>query len=552
MADIDELSLKINVADNDSSKKIRAVATAINALKKSLDGLKDVNKQMNALNNMLSSLSKAIPTKTVQPKNNKSLFLEKVNLDDLVKSGDLIKEEKKENGDLIQTYTKVIEGKKKIIKVTNGMCTSYEDFIKKQKQTDSSFQKFSKVFPELTKGVKSFTKSIGRIALYRIIRTTLKLIAQGTKEGLENIRSVNSELNSSMNNISQSFTTLKNSLATALIPIIQSVEPIIVKISDAIGNFINKINEAKAAAAGETTYTKILTSDTEEYQKALEEANNEKERGNLLSFDSFNILNQNKSSSYKGSVQATVGMTSEEGDSLIKRLSTINEIIIAIAASIAALKLASIVSTIVKIHTGVEKLGLALKTKIFSGITLIVVGLVEAIAGVVDLVKLFKEGGTTAEWFSASLKVLAGVLTLVFGILVMTKAAKTAKTIVGVVAGVATAGAIIATAIASSQANAKNVASYATGGQYETGDYFKANENGTTEMIASTNNGGTVMNIDQWASVSYSSFYRALSDYNAAKNTNSNMNINDVGRAIASSYGFRNELNRRNTGLNLR
>ena len=60
------------------------------------------------------------------------------------------------------------------------------------------------------------------------------------------------------------------------------------------------------------------------------------------------------------------------------------------------------------------------------------------------------------------------------------------------------------------------------------------------------------MNLEQWERVSYSSFYRALADYNAAKdNGGSGVNMNQLGRAVASNSGFISEMNRRNSGLKL-
>ena len=145
-------------------------------------------------------------------------------------------------------------------------------------------------------------------------------------------------------------------------------------------------------------------------------------------------------------------------------------------------------------------------------------------------------------------------MAVTFGILSLTKAAQSAKTVVGLVAGVATVGALITGAIASSKKAGQDIQSFATGGSFQTADMFYANENGRTELIASNNSGGgAVMNLDQWASVSETSFYNALSRYGAAQNQKNNgFDMNAFGKAVARNTGFINEMNRRNANLSIK
>jgi hypothetical protein len=142
------------------------------------------------------------------------------------------------------------------------------------------------------------------------------------------------------------------------------------------------------------------------------------------------------------------------------------------------------------------------------------------------------------------LKAVAGTLAVVFGIWSMI----THGTVgwVKAVAGISAAVGLASTVIG-------GIAGYANGGNFRTGDFFVANENGNTELIASSNSGGgSVMNLDQWAQISEASFFNALSRYDAAQNGGSGgLDMDKLGTAIARSSGFRNEINRRNVGLNL-
>lgn len=112
----------------------------------------------------------------------------------------------------------------------------------------------------------------------------------------------------------------------------------------------------------------------------------------------------------------------------------------------------------------------------------------------------------------------------------------------------------VATAIASGKAmlSKNNLTGYASGGQFSSGDFFVANENGKTELIASNNSGGgNVMNLDQWRSVSTMGFYDALVMYNAAKNENGDVDLDRLSTLIARNKAFKSELNRTNPKLSL-
>ena len=232
-----------------------------------------------------------------------------------------------------------------------------------------------------------------------------------------------------------------------------------------------------------------------------------------------------------------------------------SSIILAIVlfSSLAGLFGASLILRITKFASALKAANIPLSSAL-SGVTAIAAGFIFLLSGIKDTIIAFKEGGSAWEKAAGILKILAGALAVTFGILAMTKAAQSAKTIVGLVAGVATVGALIVSAIASSKKAGSDIQSFATGGSFQTADMFYANENGKTELIASNNSGGgAVMNLDQWASVSETSFYNALARYGVAQNQRqSGFDMNSFGKMMASNTGFISEMNRRNTALNLR
>ena len=329
-------------------------------------------------------------------------------------------------------------------------------------------------------------------------------------------------------------------------PLIKSIEPIITRISDSIANFSNRINEAKAAMSGQSTYTKILTSDTEEYKKALEQTN-----GALLEFDTF-TTQASKGKGYTGTIEANVSMSAEEGKNIFNQLQAIEGVLFSISGVIVTIiglnlvkKITEISSVLKTAKKNSKEFNQSLEKQKNISATLAVAGIGALVTGITSLIVNWGEMGTAAKVLVPTLAVLAGVITaLVVGLKVAKGQWGKALAIGAIVTGTGlTVGSQLATM------------KFANGGNYETGDFFMANENGNTELITSTNNGGgSVMNLSQWQQVSEMSFYNALSRYNAKQNGNDGgeVTLNELGTSIARNSSFRNEINRRNPSLNLR
>ena len=557
MADkIDELELLITVTENQTAKKITKISEAISQLTDTLAGLNNVSSVLDKLNRIKipSSLKNIKNLKIGYTLQTASLPQEvtKQNNFNNIQTGKSLKTQI-EAVQTLRTKTEEVATAEehvtsqiyKSLNVRKRASRNIFEMFKQEKKLGEQQKNNNKRTKESTTLWSKLTRSIARIGFYRIVRTTLNLIAKGLVTGIQNIRSANEGLDNSLNRISASTTTLQNSMASMLAPLIQSFEPIFTRISDSIANVVNRVNEAKAAMSGQSNYTKILTSDTEEYQKALEKTN-----GSLLEFDTFTTL-ASKDKGYTGTIKAPVEMSTEEAGGILDGLNKIKQTITEIGIVIGAIAFGSLLSNLTKVSDKLKDFKNPLNsTKL--GITSITVGIALLVSGIKDSIAAFRDGGSAWEKTSAILKTLAGALGVVFGILVMTKATTTAKTWVGVIAGIAAAGAIITGAISTAHNAGKSIQSFANGGSFQTADMFYANENGRTELVASSNSGGgAVMNIDQWATVSESSFYNALARYGAAKN-NGSFDTSSLGRSIAGDRGFINEMNRRNHSLNLK
>ena len=553
MADkIDELELDISVTENQAAKKITQISKAISQLTETLTGLKSVSGELDKLAKI------KLPSSLKNVKNLKINYkLQTATMPQVptpqatnfngIQTGDSAKTQLESLKSVLKTVEETGEAQTEVKvetqKTNNAIKDNATDLAKVGKEQGKNNKKTKESATLWSK----LTRSIVRIGFYRVIRTALNQIAKGFTEGIDNLRSADDELDNSLNRISASTTTLQNSLASLLSPLIKSVEPVFTRISDSIANVVNQINEAKAAMKGQSSYTKILTSDTEEYQKALEKTN-----GSLLEFDTFTTLG-GKGGGYKGTIESPVEMSKEEASGILDTLEKVKETITNIAGAVALLGIASLIGKVGKLKTALKGLTTPLGS-IKIGVSSILVGITLLVSGIKDTIDAFKNGGSAWEKAAGILKILAGALAVTFGILAMTKAAKTAKTVVGLVAGVALVGSIIAGAIASSKKAGTDIQSFATGGNFQTADMFYANEDGRTELIASNNSGGgAVMNLDQWAAVSETSFYNALTRYGVAQNQRTGgVDMNSFGRALAGNNGFINEMNRRNASLNLR
>ena len=159
----------------------------------------------------------------------------------------------------------------------------------------------SNAFKNATQGASKFFKSIQRIALYRAIRTALKLISQGIRDGIKNLYQwsaiVDKTFKNSMDDLATSALYAKNSLGAMVAPIINAITPAVKSLSDAFVDLVNRFNEVISAFTGAELYTvadRVATTwqdtakETEKAQKKLKKS--------ILGFDELNVLNGKDSS----------------------------------------------------------------------------------------------------------------------------------------------------------------------------------------------------------------------------------------------------------------
>ena len=125
---------------------------------------------------------------------------------------------------------------------------------------------------KFTKGLSNIVNSFKRIAFYRFIRTVIKEITEGFKEGVDNLyqwsKLANGEFAQSMDRIATSSLYLKNSLGAMVAPLINAIAPAIDFLIDKFVALLNVINRVFALFTGAGYWTKAKKYPTE-YAKAV-------------------------------------------------------------------------------------------------------------------------------------------------------------------------------------------------------------------------------------------------------------------------------------------
>lgn len=161
------------------------------------------------------------------------------------------------------------------------------------------FSKLHTLLRRIIAPLKSFISSIGRIALYRGIRSVIKAIAAGIKEGVQNLAMFSKQMNEMdthkanrvMSLYTSNFLYLKNAIATAVIPILKTLEPIVDRLIVKFIDFINVIAQLMSVLSGATTYTKAKYY-YKDYAEEMDKASGSAAKLNkqLAKFDELNNL----------------------------------------------------------------------------------------------------------------------------------------------------------------------------------------------------------------------------------------------------------------------
>lgn len=158
---------------------------------------------------------------------------------------------------------------------------------------------------KLVSGTKNLFRSVARIAGYRAIRTFIKLVTSGLKEGIDAMYSWSKEMGGqfaeSMDTIATKTHYIGRSLSAMLAPLINLSAVILQRVTPAFVGMINAFNKFLATLTGQDYYT-IATEGLVEYGDTISGAADKtgraaKEiRDAVIGIDELNIISQNNGS----------------------------------------------------------------------------------------------------------------------------------------------------------------------------------------------------------------------------------------------------------------
>lgn len=438
----------------------------------------------------------------------------------------------------INSMTDVYQQQLEIVnaKLEQGGFTQKEYLALKKQQLALEKQIANENAKQNKSELSSFTASLKRVATYRIIRGLLKAITNAFKEGFNNLAQYSEEVNNTLSQVTSSFTVMKNSVAIAFVPLLNALTPLLQTVSTGIASLANGISYLSAKLSGNSTFLKVNI----DYLKKLNE------QSKLLSFDTFEKLGSGIDySKMFDEVKVSEAFNTSELVDIVTLVSELGAILVGFGGYeiFKILKNGTLKSSISSVGETLTS------TK---GTLVLIAAAVVFLADGIKAVKDSWDDVNIEDWEKGITIAVAAIAALATAIVACVMAAQGLKGIPAVLAmGAALTGVILKAGTEISKiTQPKN---YAFGGGYDSADLFYANENGRTELIASTNSGGgAVMNMQQLESAIYSGMIKAMASNSSNGESAVYLDGNKVGTFVASNSGFRNEANRRMTGLNWR
>lgn len=159
------------------------------------------------------------------------------------------------------------------------------------KGLSAAFNSAKGVVENVTAKIGNLFSSIKRIAFYRLIRSSIKMVTQALKEGVENLvawdRTIQntSKAAQTMDSLKSTAHLLTNTLGAMAMPIIQLLVPALNAIADAAITAANAINQFFRSLQGYGTYIKAIRGEVGGLSGAAKEL-----KRVLFGFDELNVL----------------------------------------------------------------------------------------------------------------------------------------------------------------------------------------------------------------------------------------------------------------------
>lgn len=265
-----------------ASTSIKTVAKTMSELSRSSSATADVTENLSsALNDTGASAEQATPklravTKTLKQTSNEAKL-----------TAAEVKSSAKTTASSIDNATKSAVKAKVVSTKANS-------------QTRKSLKEISTSIGQTNSKLAELWSSFKRIAMYRMIRSVIRMITTAVKEGLEMFVTWDREQNNGLagaagmvDELKGKWFELKGAIGAAIAPLLQSLLPVIKLIADAVIGLINIIQQVIRAIMGEDYWYRAVYKDVKNATGAAKELQRV-----LFGFDELNVLpSLNKSGS---------------------------------------------------------------------------------------------------------------------------------------------------------------------------------------------------------------------------------------------------------------
>lgn len=183
------------------------------------------------------------------------------------------------------------------------------------KETTRTVTSSGKAAEKSAGALGQFAKSIGRIALYRAIRSAIKAVTQAVKEGIDNYykwsQATNGPFAAAMDKLKSSASQMKNQVGAAFGTLLTSIMPVVNTLVNALTKLAKIITMVFSLLAGRNTYDEAVEG-FDDVQTAAGGAG-KAVKGLLAPWDELNVIGQEKGGGGGGALgEAVEGLFEEK------------------------------------------------------------------------------------------------------------------------------------------------------------------------------------------------------------------------------------------------
>lgn len=268
---------------------------------------------------------------------------------------------------------------------------------------DSLGNSANSMIEKLNKGtskVSKFVASLGRISLYRAIRSILKSFT----EGFQDLAQFDSIFNESMSEIKSNIMYIRNSLIAMVAPIIEVLTPVFTALTNVVVACIEKLTIMFNVLAGNTTYTKA-TKTVEDYAEALRRAQSQS-----TGFDELNVLKSDTTSADE--MFTTAEIDTSQINEAIALATTLGTILVGLSVVKIITGVTELITLFKKVKTSLVAIKALLATGGIKGLLAHIGPILLGIAGTVMIVYGFVDGIINGFNWQNVLIILGGIVAL--------------------------------------------------------------------------------------------------------------------------------------------